>query len=92
MTTLIPFTPSNASNPPFSTPITLDGVSYVLNVAWNFYGQRYYMTISDTSGNVMWNGAMVGSPLNYDIFLAPGVFNQSTILFREDSGNIEVTP
>jgi hypothetical protein len=50
------------------------------------------MTIADTSGNVMWNGAMVGSPLNYDIFLAPGVFNQSTILFREDSGNIEVTP
>ncbi|MFY4709971.1 phage baseplate plug family protein [Burkholderia glumae] len=92
MTTLIPFTPSNTSNPPFSTPVTLDGASYVLNVGWNFYGQRYYMTISDTSGNVVWNGAMVGSPLSYDIFLAPGVFSQSTILFREDSGNIEVTP
>lgn len=92
MTTLIPFNPSNASTPPFSTPVTLDGASYVANVTWNFYGQRYYMTISDTAGNVIWTGAMVGSSLDFDILLAPGIFSQSTILFREDTGNIEVNP
>ncbi|HGL4258432.1 TPA: hypothetical protein ACKE3D_002112 [Burkholderia dolosa] len=90
--TLIPFTPSNASTPPFSTSVTLDGASYVANVAWNFYGQRYYMTIADTAGNVIWTGAMVGSPNGFDILLAPGIFKQSTILFREDTGNIEVNP
>lgn len=92
MPTLIPFTPSNASNPPFSTPLTLDGASYVGNVAWSFYGQRYYMTIVDPAGNVVWTGAMVGSSLSYDVLLAPGVFSSSTILFREDTGNIEVNP
>jgi hypothetical protein len=90
--TLIPFTPSNASNPPFSTPVTLDGGSYVANVTWSFYGQRYYMSIVDVSGTVIWTGAMVGSSLNHDVLLAPGIFSQSTILYREDTGNIEVNP
>jgi hypothetical protein len=92
MTTTIPFNPSNASNPPFSTPLTLDGASYVGNVTWNVYGQRWYMTIADTSGNVIWTGAMIGSPLGFDILLAPGVFRSSTILYRADTGNIEVNP
>lgn len=92
MTTLIPFNPSNVSNPPFSTPLTLDGASYVGNVTWSFYGQRYYLSIADQSGMVIWNGAMVGSSLDFDVLLAPGVFSQSTILFREDTGNLEVTP
>ncbi|WP_175952881.1 hypothetical protein [Burkholderia sp. BCC0405] len=92
MTTLIPFTPSNTSNPPFSTTLTLDGASYIGNVTWNVYGQRWYMTIMDTNSNVVWSGAMIGSPDGGDIFLAPGIFSASTILYREDSGNIEVNP
>lgn len=90
--TLIPFTPNNTNNPPFSTPLTLDGASYVGNVTWNIAGQRWYFAIADQGSNVIWNGAMIGSPLGYDIFLAPGVFSTSTILYREDTGNIEVTP
>jgi hypothetical protein len=92
VTTLIPFAPNNLSSPPFSTPLTLDGASFVGNVTWNIAGHRWYMTISDASGSVAWSGAMIGSPLNYDILLAPGVFNSSTILFREDTGNLEVNP
>jgi len=92
MTTRIPFTPNNSNSPPFSTPLTLDGSSYVGNVTWNVFGQRWYMSIVDPTNAVIWCGAMVGSPLNYDILLAPGIFSQSTVLFREDTGNIEVTP
>lgn len=92
MTTIIAFSPNNQSSPPFSTPLTLDSSSYVGNVTWNIFGQRWYLTIQDASSNVIWTGAMVGSSLDYNIYLAPGVFSTSTILFREDTGNIEVTP
>jgi hypothetical protein len=92
MTTLIAFTPSNLTNPPFSTPLTLDSTSYVGNVTWNIAGQRWYLTILDSGSNQVWSGAMIGSPLGYDIPLAPGVFAQSTILYREDTGNLEITP
>lgn len=92
MTTLIQFNPNNLSSPPFSTSLTLDGTPYVGNVTWNIYGQRWYLSIVDQSGSVKWSGAMVGSPLGYDIYLAPGIFTSSTILFREDTGNIEVNP
>lgn len=92
MTTLIPFAPVNTAVPPFSTPLTLDGTSYQGSVTWNVYGQRWYLSIIDQNGNTIWNGAMVGSALNYDVPLAPGIFSTSKILYRENTGNIEVTP
>jgi hypothetical protein len=92
MTTFIPFAPNNSISPPFQTVVTLDGASYTALVTWNIAGQRWYMTLQDQSGNVAWCGAMMGSSLSYDIYLAPGVFSSSTILYREDTGNIEVAP
>jgi hypothetical protein len=92
MTTLIPFSPNNGSTPPFSTPLTLDSTAYVGNAMWNIAGQRWYLTILDSGNNQIWSGAMIGSPLGYDILLAPGVFSTSTILYREDTGNLEITP
>ena len=92
MTTVIPFTPSNISNPPFSVPLTLDATSYAGVATWNIAGNRWYLTIIDQSGNVIWSGAMVGSPNGFDILLAPGIFQRSTILYREDTGNLEVNP
>jgi hypothetical protein len=72
--------------------VTLDNVAYNLTAMWNFASQRWYVSLVDASNNVAWYGAMVGSPLGYDIPLAPGIFQQSTILYREDSGNFEITP
>jgi hypothetical protein len=92
MSTLIPFIPNNNSSPPFSTTVTLDSVSYSLNVTWNISGQRWYASITDQSSNTVWMGAMVGSPLGYDIPLAPGVFQTSKILYRADTGNFEISP
>jgi hypothetical protein len=90
--TIIPFTPNNNGSPPFSAIFKLDGQNYSGAAIWNFATQRWYFTLTDSSGNIKWNGAMIGSPLNYDIFLALGIFSTSTILFREDSGNFEVNP
>lgn len=92
MATIIPLVLSSAAAPPFQTLVTLDGASYNLAVFWNFAAQRWYASLTDRAGNMVWNGAMVGSPLSYDIPLAPGVFQTSTILFREDSGQFEVSP
>lgn len=92
MTTYISFAPSPAQSPPFQVTVTLDSVAYNLAAMWNFAAQRWYMSLVDASGAVAWYGALVGSPLNYDIPLAPGIFTTSTILFREDSGNFEITP
>jgi hypothetical protein len=92
MSTLIPFTPNNNSTPPFSAQVTLDSTNYTLSAFWNITGQRWYASLTDQSSNVVWTGALVGSPLTYDILLAPGIFTSSTLLYRADTGNFETNP
>lgn len=43
--TQIPFTPTNATAPPFSTVFTLDGNPYNAIATWNIAGQRWYLTL-----------------------------------------------
>lgn len=90
-TTTIAFSPSTTASPPFQAIFTLDSASYTASVTWNMAAQRWYLTLTDADGAVTWCGAMVGSPLSTDILLAPGIFTTSTLLYREDSGNFEVT-
>ena len=90
--TLIPFQVSQTSAPPFQATMTLDGQSYTGSATWNVTGQRWYFTLTDLNGNVVWSGALVGSPSTADIYLAPGLFTASTVLYREDTGNFEVNP
>lgn len=90
--TLINFQPNNAISPPFSASVVMDGSNYNLSVKWSLYAQRWYMFITDQYGNNAWTGAMVGSPLEQNIYLAAGVFTVSTIIWREDTGYIEITP
>lgn len=92
MTTLVAFTPSNASTPPFSTSITLDGASYNLQCFWNVYRGGWYYSLIDTSGNTITTAALVGSPPGTNIYLAPGIFTTSTLLYRDGTGNFEITP
>lgn len=92
MTTYVSFTPAPSASPPFQTVLTLDSASVVATVTWNIAGQRYYLTLTDQAGNLLWSGAMVGSPLGTNIYLAPGIFTASTILYRADTGNFEITP
>lgn len=92
MTTFVAFTPSNNSSPPFSTTVTLDNVSYSLNAVWNIAGQRWFASLVDQSSSNIWTGALIGSPLGYDILLAPGIFQASTLLYRADTGNFEISP
>ena len=92
MTTYIQFNPSDAVSPPFTQTFTLDGVNYSGTATWNVAAQRYYFTLTDQSGTVVWNGGLVGSPDNYDIYLALGIFTTSTLLYRANTGYFEVNP
>lgn len=88
----IPFVPIPNKSPPFQTLATLDGKSYQITVTWSFFAQRWYLTITNNSGSMIWSGAMVGSPIGFNIYLALGIFKTSTLLFRADTGNLEVGP
>lgn len=92
MTTLIPLVLSNTQTPPFQVQVTLDNTPYALTAMWNFAAQRWYASIVNAAGGIAWYGALVGSPIGYDIPLAPGIFSTSTLIFREDTGNFEITP
>lgn len=90
--TLIPFTPSVTAAPPFSALVTLDGASYSLVAMWNVYAGRWYFSLTDQNGNLIINQPLIGSPPNANIYLAPGVFTSSTILFRVATQNFEIVP
>ena len=92
MATFVPLTLNASTSPPFSYVFTLDSASYPGSVTWNVAAQRWYFTLTDQFANLIWNGPLIGSPLNYDIPLAPGIFSTSTILWREDTGNFEILP
>ncbi|HDR9497039.1 TPA: hypothetical protein QDC06_000224 [Burkholderia cepacia] len=92
MTTYVALTLNNSISPPFSYVFTLDGLPYQGSVVWGMTAQRWYFNLQDSNSNVVWYGPLIGSPLTSDIPLAPGIFLQSTILFREDTGQFEVTP
>ena len=91
MTTLIQFQPQPNSSPPFQATVTLDNNIYNLVCTWALLG-RWYYTISTQSGVPVYTGGLVGSPDTASIYLAPGVFQTSTILYRSSTGNFEITP
>lgn len=89
MTTFYTFT-GNELNATSFTP-TLDGTVYNCQIKWNLAGQRWYVYITDGSGNVMLNRALTGSPIGTDINLLFGVFTTSTMVWRKPNGQIEVS-
>lgn len=90
--TTIPFLPSPTNTPPFTTLVTLDGNAYTLTATWNIYRGDWYITLTDGSGNTIVNQPLIGSPPNANIYLAPGIFQTSTLVYRESTGNFEQTP
>jgi Domain of unknown function (DUF6983) len=93
MTTSIPFAPVNsATAPPFQFAATFDGNSYTVQVKWNISGQRFYVHIYDNSFTLILCIAMAASPPGFDINLVTGVFTTSTLIFRDNTQNFEVSP
>jgi hypothetical protein len=90
--TTIQFTPSNTGSPPFKVSVTLDGTSYSLVTMWNFYRGDWYVSLTDQSGNVVINQPLIGSPSDSDIYLFPGIFMTSTVVYRISTTMFEINP
>lgn len=72
------------------TPV-LDGTVYNCQIRWNISAQRWYILITDNSGNTVLNTPAVGSTNESGINLIAGVFSRTTMIWREQNGLIEVT-
>lgn len=72
------------------TPV-LDGTVYNCQIKWNIAAQRWYLLITDNSGNTILNTPMVGSVSTGGINLIYSVFSSTTLIWREKNGQIEVT-
>lgn len=90
--TLVAFQPNQNTSPPFQQVVTLDGAQYNLICAWSIWRGGYLFSIVDQSGTVVYTGPLVGSPSASAVYLAPGIFTTSTILYRSDTGNFEIVP
>jgi hypothetical protein len=90
--TTIAFLPSNASIPPFQAQVTLDSSPYTLASVWNVYRGDWYLSLTDQGGNLVGYQPLVGSPPGAAIYLFPGRFTTSTILYRASTGNFEIGP
>ncbi|MCK2101932.1 hypothetical protein [Klebsiella michiganensis] len=69
----------------------LDGTVYNCQIRWNISAQRWYILITDNSGNTVLNTPAVGSTSESGINLIAGVFSRTTMIWREQNGLIEVT-
>ena len=90
MTTTVAFTPSLTAA--FQFDATLDGELYNIVVTWNFYAQRYYINIYDSSNQLVVCKSMVGSPADYDLNLVANYFQSSTLVWREVNNQFEIAP
>jgi hypothetical protein len=90
-TSYIPFNPSPTSTPPFAFKATLNGQPYSVTITWNLSGQRWFLNVLTLQGVLVWTGASVPSPLNYDINIVNGFFGTSSIVLRAASNQFEVT-
>ena len=88
--TIIPFNQTATANFQFN-PV-LDGTTYVAICTYNSYAARFYISIYDTSGNLIMIRPIVGSPDEYDINLLFGYFQASTLLYRVSSNSFEIAP
>lgn len=57
--TTFPFNPTPLQNVSFN-PV-LGGTTYVANITWNLFGQRWYLNLSDSNGNLIISTAVVSS-------------------------------
>lgn len=90
MTTLTQFAPSVSRN--FTFQPTLDGQVYSIIVTWSLFGQRWLVNCYDLSGDLVFARPLRSSPNNADINIAGGYFTVSTLIYREQTRNFEVTP
>ncbi|EGM4957628.1 hypothetical protein IRT67_002543 [Salmonella enterica subsp. enterica serovar Muenster] len=87
-TAIYPFS-GNEQKSMIFTPV-LDGEVYNCQTKWNIAAQRWYLNVTDNSGNRQLTIPIVASPVGCDINLLVGAFNISKMVWRYSKGQIEV--
>lgn len=87
MTTYVLFTPSPSI--PFQFAPVLDGATYNAIVTWNYAGQRYYINLYDSNGNLVFCLPLIASPDDYSISLTAGYFT-TPLVFLDSSQTFEI--
>ncbi len=94
MTTYTPLGQSITT--PFQFTATLDGDNYTVSLAWNTFGQRFFINITDQGGNLILATPLISSADASTGFpainLVGGYFVTSTLIFRESTQQFEVAP
>ena len=83
-------TPFVSTQGVFQFQATLDGESYNVSVPWNFYAQRWYVSVFDQFNVRVLTLPLIGSPDDYDISLTAGYFT-TKMVFRASSQSFEVS-
>jgi hypothetical protein len=89
VTTFVQFAPSPLAN--FQFQATFDGTSYSCTCTWNYYGQRYYISVATIQGAAVYTLPLIASPDDFDINLNSGYFS-STLVFRDSTQAFEISP
>jgi hypothetical protein len=79
-TTFVAFTPTSIA--PFTFQPTINGVQYNVSVPYNEFGQRYYVNVTDLSGNpIIFTALVSGGPsLLASLSWASGVATATTTI------------
>lgn len=84
MTAYYDFVPN--ANTPFQFQPTLDGDTYNIIVAWNLFGQRWYINVYDLPGNLIVATPLIGSPPTYTVQNASWTEGYATLAFTARHG------
>jgi hypothetical protein len=76
----------------FTFQATFDDTAYTLNVTWNVFGQRWFITCLTANNVPIFHLPVVGSPQDGDINMLAGYFQRSTMVFRDHGANFEINP
>lgn len=96
MTTYTLFQPTSVAKFTFSP--TLNNITYTIQIPWSIAGQRWYFNLLDFANNTVIYAALISSPNDYDINLIAGYSDTSgspftsTLIFRDETQQFEVTP
>jgi len=87
MTIYYDFLPDGITAPQYN--FMLDGGSYTAKVTWNIFGERYYLSIYNTGGALVFSLPLIPSPKGADISISAGYFT-TKIVYRYQNNQIEV--
>jgi len=75
---------------PTQFSLTLDGARYYAYIRWNFAGERWYIVLTDETGDLIMNAPVIESTRDEPIDLLAGYGFTNTLIFNDTIKAFEV--